>query len=160
MQVAENCVVSIHYTLTNLRGEVLDSSSGGEPLAYLHGAGNIIRGLENALEGRLAGDHLTVRVAPADGYGERDDKLVQDVPRRAFQGIRDIHPGMSFTAQGPNGPTRVVVLRVVSDIVTVDGNHPLAGETLNFDVEIRSVRLATEEELAHGHVHGAGGHHH
>lgn len=160
MQVAENCVVLIHYTLSNGLGEVLDTSDGGEPLAYLHGAGNIIPGLENALLGRQAGDKLKVEVAPADGYGDRDEKLVQDVPRRAFQGIRDIQPGMSFTAQGPNGPTRVVVKRVVSDIVTVDGNHPLAGVPLSFEVEVTEVRQATEEELAHGHVHGAGGHHH
>ena len=160
MLIAEKSVVSIHYTLTNDKGEVLDSSSGGSPLAYLQGAGNIIAGLEKALEGKQAGDRLQVRVSPAEGYGERDERLLQDVPRRAFQGIRDIKAGMSFTAQGPQGPTRVTVTRVVGDMVTVDGNHPLAGETLNFDVEIAEVREASEEELEHGHVHGEGGHHH
>lgn len=160
MQIADRCVVSFHYTLTNDRGEILDSSNGANPLAYLHGAGNIIPGLEKALLGKIAGDKLNVTVAPAEAYGERDARLVQDVPRRAFQGIKDIKAGMSFTAEGPHGPTRVVVTRVSGDMVTVDGNHPLAGETLTFSVEIAEVREASEEEMAHGHVHGAGGHHH
>jgi FKBP-type peptidyl-prolyl cis-trans isomerase SlyD len=160
MQIANQSVVLMHYTLTNDKGEVLDSSAGADPLAYLHGSGNIIPGLENALTGKQAGDKLKVTVAPQDGYGVRDDKLVQQVPRRAFQGVANIQAGMSFTADGPNGPTRVTVTKVLGDMVTVDANHALAGETLNFDVEITEVRAATEEELAHGHVHGAGGHHH
>jgi len=160
MQVAENSVVLIHYTLTNDQGEVLDSSSGGEPLAYLHGSGNIIPGLEKALEGKQAGDKLVVKVAPADGYGERNDSLIQQVPKRAFQGVAQIQPGMSFTAQSSQGPMQVTVTAVAGDMVTVDGNHPLAGETLNFDVEVTEVRKATLEELSHGHVHGPGGHHH
>lgn len=160
MEIANQRVVYIHYTLTNDAGEVLDSSRDAEPLAYLHGGGNIIPGLENALAGKSAGDKLVVKVAPAEGYGERNEQLVQNVPRRAFQGIKDIQPGMSFTAQGNGGPMRVVVTRVVGDMVTVDGNHPLAGENLTFDVEVTEVRTATEEELSHGHVHGAGGHHH
>jgi FKBP-type peptidyl-prolyl cis-trans isomerase SlyD len=160
MQVAENSVVLIHYTLTNDQGEVLDSSSGGEPLAYLHGSGNIIPGLEKALEGKQAGDKLVVKVAPADGYGERNDALIQQVPKRAFQGVAQIQPGMSFTAQSSQGPMQVTVTAVAGDMVTVDGNHPLAGETLNFDVEVAEVRKATLEELSHGHVHGPGGHHH
>lgn len=160
MQVAENSVVLIHYTLTNDQGEVLDSSSGGEPLAYLHGSGNIIPGLERALEGKQAGDKLVVKVAPADGYGERNDSLIQQVPKRAFQGVAQIQPGMSFTAQSSQGPMQVTVTAVAGDMVTVDGNHPLAGETLNFDVEVAEVRKATLEELSHGHVHGPGGHHH
>lgn len=160
MEIAEQRVVLMHYTLTNDQGEVLDSSRGNEPLAYLQGAGNIIPGLENALLGKRAGDKLQVKVAPAQGYGERNPELVQQVPRRAFQGIKDIQPGMSFTAQGANGPARVLVTRVAGDMVTVDGNHPLAGESLNFDVEITEVRAATAEEMAHGHVHGVGGHHH
>ena len=150
----------IHYTLTNDQGEVLDSSSGGEPLAYLHGSGNIIPGLEKALEGKQAGDKLVVKVAPADGYGERNDALIQQVPKRAFQGVAQIQPGMSFTAQSSQGPMQVTVTAVAGDMVTVDGNHPLAGETLNFDVEVTEVRKATLEELSHGHVHGPGGHHH
>jgi FKBP-type peptidyl-prolyl cis-trans isomerase SlyD len=160
MEITQQRVVTIHYTLTNDAGEVLDSSRGAEPLAYLHGAGNIIPGLENALAGKRAGDKLSVRVEPAQGYGERDDRLVQHVPRRAFQGIAEIQPGMSFHAESSNGPMRVTVTRVAGDMVTVDGNHPLAGEPLNFDVEVADVRAATEEELSHGHVHGPGGHHH
>jgi FKBP-type peptidyl-prolyl cis-trans isomerase SlyD len=160
MQIADQSVVLMHYTLTNAKDEVLDSSVGAEPLAYLHGVGNIVSGLEKALAGRQAGDKLKVVVHPEDAYGVRDDKLVQQVPRRAFQGIADVQPGMSFTADGPKGPTRVTVTKVLGDMVTVDGNHALAGEILHFDVDILEVRKATEEELAHGHVHGAGGHHH
>lgn len=161
MQIAQDKVVLIHYTLTNDGGEVLDSSSGNAPLAYLHGQGNIIPGLEKALEGKQAGDKLEVKVAPAEGYGERDDKLVQQVPRRAFGGVQNVQPGMQFHAQTSQGQTRVVTVKnVIGDMVTVDGNHPLAGEHLTFAVEVTEVRDATEEELSHGHVHGPGGHHH
>lgn len=160
MEIADQRVVLMHYTLTNDKGEVLDSSRGSEPLAYLHGGGNIIPGLEKALLGKQAGDKLNVKVEPAEGYGERRDELVQQVPKRAFQGVKDIKVGMSFQAQGEQGPMRVVVTHVIGDMVTVDANHPLAGETLTFDVEITEVRAATAEEMQHGHVHGAGGHHH
>lgn len=160
MQVAEQSVVSIHYKLTNDKGEVLDSSEGGDALVYLHGAGNIIKGLEAGLIGKRAGDKLDVKVAPADGYGERDERLVQEVPRDAFQGVDEITAGMRFQAEGPNGATSVIVAAVTDDTVTVDGNHALAGENLNFAVEITEVREATKEELEHGHVHGAGGHQH
>jgi FKBP-type peptidyl-prolyl cis-trans isomerase SlyD len=160
MVVAADKVVTIHYTLTNDEGKVLDSSSGGEPLAYIHGHGNLIPGLEKQLEGKSSGDKLNVRIAPADGYGERDKALVQKVPRRSFGGNK-VTPGMQFQAQTPSGEPRVAtVLSLQGDMVTVDMNHPLAGESLNFDVEVTDVRDATEEELAHGHVHGAGGHHH
>lgn len=160
MQIAQDKVVLIHYTLTNDAGETIDSSSGGDPLAYIHGQGNIIPGLEKALEGKQSGDKLSVKVAPAEGYGERDDKLVQQVPKRQFGGA-NLKPGMQFHAQTSHGHARVVtVVRIQGDMVTVDGNHPLAGETLNFDVEVADVREATHEELEHGHVHGPGGHHH
>ena len=160
MQIATNTVVLIHYTLTDTAGKVLESSSGGEPLAYLHGAGNIIPGLEKALEGKTTGDKLSVEVPPEQGYGVRDEALVQQVPRRAFQGVRDIKPGMQFHTQGGGGPMQVTVTAVQGDMVTIDGNHALAGQTLKFDVEIAKVREATAEELMHGHVHGPGGHHH
>ncbi|MCC2658834.1 MAG: peptidylprolyl isomerase [Panacagrimonas sp.] len=160
MQIAERSVVSIHYKLTNDAGETLDSSEGGEPLVYLQGFGNLIPGLEKALVGKQAGDRLNVRVEPSEGYGDHDPKLIQQVPRRAFQGVSDVKAGMRFQAQGPNGPSSVVITRVAGDMVTVDGNHPLAGQHLNFAVEITDVRAASEEELAHGHVHGPGGHHH
>ena len=160
MQIENQKVVSIHYTLTNEAGQVLDSSENQEPLAYIHGHGNIIPGLENALAGLSKGEKLKVTVAPADGYGERDDSMVQAVPRSAFQGVDDITPGMQFQAQSPEGIQLVTVVSVEGDEVTLDGNHPMAGITLIFDVEITDVRDATAEELDHGHVHGAGGHHH
>lgn len=160
MNIAQNAVVSIHYTLTNDAGETLDSSSGGEPLAYLHGNGNLIPGLESALEGKKAGDKLSVRVAPGDAYGEVDKSLVQRIPRRSLKGIPDIRVGMQLQAQSERGPRTITITQIVGDMVTVDGNHPLAGQNLNFDVEVTGVREATEEELAHGHVHGPGGHDH
>jgi FKBP-type peptidyl-prolyl cis-trans isomerase SlyD len=160
MLIAQDKVVLIHYTLTDDAGKVLDSSSGGDPLAYMHGQGNIIAGLEKALEGRQAGDRLAVRVEPAEGYGARDETLVQQVPRRQFGGAK-VQPGMQFHAQTAGGHARVVtVTHIQGDMVTVDANHPLAGEVLNFDVEVTEVRDATAEEIEHGHVHGPGGHHH
>ncbi len=160
MQIAQNSVVAFHYTLTNDTGEVLDSSEGREPLTYLHGAGNIIPGLEKELEGRQTGDSLNAVVAPGEGYGEQQEQLVQEVPRDAFQGVEGIEPGMQFQAQTQGGPLMVTVTKIEGDTVTVDGNHPLAGQTLNFAVEIASVREASEEEIEHGHVHGEGGHQH
>lgn len=160
MVVAENKVVLIHYTLKDGEGNVVDSSSGGEPLAYLHGRGNLISGLEKELEGKTTGDKLNVSINPADGYGERDANLVQRVPRRSFGGA-SVKPGMQFQAQTSSGETRIATVKAVQgDMVTVDMNHPLAGEQLHFEVEVTEVRDATEEELAHGHVHGPGGHHH
>jgi FKBP-type peptidyl-prolyl cis-trans isomerase SlyD len=160
MLVARDTVVTIHYTLTNDAGEVLDSSAGGEPLAYLHGGGNLIVGLEEALEGKTTGDRIVVAIPADKAYGARDAALVQQVPRRAFQSGGELKAGMRFTAQSEQGPRQVVVIRVAGDMVTVDGNHPLAGQALNFDVAITAVRAASEDELAHGHVHGAGGHDH
>jgi FKBP-type peptidyl-prolyl cis-trans isomerase SlyD len=160
MQITANCVAYIHYTLKDDAGAVIDSSSGGEPLAYLHGAGNIVPGLEKALEGKAAGEKVAVKVAPEEGYGVRDEALVQQVPRRSFQGVRDLKEGMQFQAQTQQGPVAVTVTRVQGDMITVDGNHALAGVTLNFEVEVTKVRDATPEELIHGHVHGPGGHSH
>ena len=152
--IGNNVVASIHYTLTNNSGEVLDSSEGAEPLAYLHGAGNIIPGLENALVGKTAGSSLQVNIAPADAYGELQPELVQVVPREAFQGVDEIEPGMAFEAQDPQGQARrIIVKSVEGDEVTIDANHPLAGVELNFDVQVVDVRDASEEEIAHGHVH-------
>ena len=160
MQIASNCVVLIHYTLTNDAGETLDSSAGREPLAYMHGQGNIIPGLEAALVSRTAGDKLNVRVAPSDGYGDVDAALVQEVPRTALSGIDEVKVGMRLQTQSARGPQVVVVTAVSDESVSIDANHPLAGQHLNFAVEITEVRAASAEELAHGHVHGAGGHHH
>jgi FKBP-type peptidyl-prolyl cis-trans isomerase SlyD len=160
MSIDTNHVVSIHYTLKGDAGEVIDSSVGGEPLAYLHGHGNLVPGLERELTGKSAGDKLQVKIPPADGYGEYDEKLVQRVPRRALKGVANVKIGMRLHAQTDHGPKPVTVTRITGDMVTLDGNHPLAGKNLNFEVEIAAVRPATEEELSHGHVHGAGGHHH
>ncbi|ALM51872.1 peptidylprolyl isomerase [Halomonas huangheensis] len=160
MQIAQNSVVAFHYTLTNDAGEVLDSSEGREPLTYLHGAGNIIPGLEKELEGKTTGDKLTANVSPAEGYGEVQEQLVQEVPRDAFQGVESIESGMQFQAQTQGGPLMVTVTKVEGDTVTVDGNHPLAGQNLNFDVEVTEVREASQEEIEHGHVHGPEGHEH
>ena len=160
MQIADKTVVSIHYTLTNALGETIDSSVGQDPLVYIQGAQNIIPGLENALAGKTVGDALQVTVEPAEGYGEIRDELIQEVDRSAFQGVDDIDVGMQFMAQTPWGEQPVTVVKVEGDQITLDGNHQLAGETLNFDVEIVEVRDATAEEVEHGHVHGPGGHHH
>jgi len=152
--VGDNLVVSMHYTLKDSEGNVIDTSAGAEPLTYLHGAGNIIPGLEKALVGKTQGDSLQVSVEPAEGYGELQPELIQVVDRAAFEGIDNIEAGMAFQAQSPDGNIqRIVVRSVDGDQVTVDGNHPLAGADLHFDVEITSVRAATEEEVAHGHPH-------
>lgn len=161
MQIDQNSVVSIHYTLTNDEGTVIDSSVNIDPLVYLQGSGNIIPGLENALAGKSAGDKLNVRVAPAEGYGETVPELIQQVPLEMFQGAENIAPGMTFQAQDQSGyMQRVEVTAVNGDMVTIDANHALAGQHLNFDVTIIDVRAATQEEMEHGHVHGEGGHHH
>lgn len=160
MNISDDCVASFHYTLTDNTGKVLDSSEGQEPLSYLHGASNIIPGLEAALLGKQVGDKLTVAVNAADAYGLRSDDLVQELPSSMFSGIDKIEVGMEFHAETEHGLQVVTVTKVDGDQVTIDGNHPLAGVDLNFDVEITEVRAATEEELSHGHAHGAGGHHH
>lgn len=160
MQIADKSIVSIHYTLTNAEGETLDSSVGQEPLIYLQGANNIVQGLENALLGKAVGDSLQVSVAPSEGYGELREDLVQEVDRSAFVGVDDIQVGMQFMAQTPWGEQPVTVVKFEGESITLDGNHPLAGQTLNFDVEVLEVRAASAEELDHGHVHGPGGHQH
>jgi FKBP-type peptidyl-prolyl cis-trans isomerase SlyD len=160
MQVRENSVVSIHYKLTDDAGSVLDSSEGRDPLSYLHGRGNLIPGLEKALEGKAAGEKINVTVVPEEAYGIRDEKLVREIPRDAFKEEPDLKPGMRFQSKTDGGTEVFTVSTVTDDVVTVDGNHPLAGEALTFDVEVTEIREATEEELSHGHVHGPGGHDH
>lgn len=160
MKVAENAVVVIDYTLTDNDGEVIDSSEGAGPLAYLHGMGNIIAGLEEALLGKQAGDEVKASIEPAKAYGERHEDMKQEVPRELFGGIENIEVGMQFQSETDDGPIMVTVVAIEEDMITVDGNHPLAGVHLNFDVKIREVREASAEELEHGHVHGDGGHHH
>lgn len=160
MSIGQDSVVTLHYTLKDDAGEILDSSAGGEPLAYIHGHGNLVAGLERELTGRGAGDRISVKLAPADGYGEYQKQLVQQVPRRSLQGIAHLRIGMQLQTQTAEGPRAVRVTRLTGDLVTLDGNHPLAGKNLHFDIEITDVRAATAEELSHGHVHGVGGHHH
>lgn len=148
--------VTIHYAVKNPAGEVLDKSSEEQPLAFIFGRGMLIPGLEKALEGKTAGDTFATDVAAAEAYGERHDGLVQAVPREMF-GDNDVQPGMQFRASTDHGEQSVLVVEVDDTTVTVDGNHPLAGIDLSFDVEVVDVREATAEELDHGHVHGKGG---
>jgi len=160
VHVEKNRVVTLNYTLRDEQGTILDASNGRRPLSYLHGKGNIIPGLEQALVGKAAGDKLDVTVAPEQGYGPRDERLVQIVPRTKFGDVQGLAPGMQVRATGQRGPRMVTVVRVDRDFVTIDGNHPLAGRTLHFSVEVAEVRKATHEEVAHGHAHGPDGHHH
>jgi FKBP-type peptidyl-prolyl cis-trans isomerase SlyD len=160
VEIAADRVVTIHYTLKDDGGAVLDSSAGGEPLAYIQGHGNLVAGLEKALEGKADGSTLSVVVSPAEGYGEHDAGLIQRVPKRALQGSGEIKKGMQFQARTDDGMRLFTVTAVVGDMITLDGNHPLADQTLHFDVQVVGVREATTEELEHGHVHGVGGHHH
>lgn len=156
MQITKHTVAAIHYTLTDNEGNVLDSSAGRDPLHYIHGIGNLIPGMEEGLEGKTTGEKFNIKVSPEKGYGVKSDDLLQQVPRTAF-GDQQVEIGMQFqTNQG----SVVTVTKIGLDSITVDANHPLAGVELNFDVEVMEIRLATEEELAHGHVHGPGGHHH
>ena len=160
MKIVENSVALIDYTLTDNEGKVIDSSEGAGPLAYLHGAGNIIEGLEEALLGKEAGAEVKASIEPAKGYGERNDDMQQEVPKDLFGGVENIEVGMQFQSETDQGPVMVTVVAMNDEMITVDGNHPLAGIHLNFDVKIREVREASKEELEHGHVHGEGGHHH
>jgi FKBP-type peptidyl-prolyl cis-trans isomerase SlyD len=160
MSIKQDSVVTLHYTLKDETGQVIDSSAEDEPLSYLHGHGNLIPGLERELLGKSAGDKLNVKVPAADGYGEYDTQLVQEVSRKALRGVKNVKVGMRLSAQTEHGRHAVTVTRVGEEAVTLDGNHPLAGKNLNFDVEIKDVREATAEELSHGHVHGPGDHDH
>jgi FKBP-type peptidyl-prolyl cis-trans isomerase SlyD len=154
-------VVSIHYTLRDDDGDVVDSSTGGEPLEYLHGAGNIVPGLENEMVGKAAGDKFKVTVKPSEGYGEVQGDGPRAVPKSAFPKDAELEEGMQLFVRGPDGePFPVWVVAIEDDHVMLDANHPLAGENLHFEVEVVSMRDATKEEVEHGHPHGPGGHHH
>jgi len=157
MQIENNKVATLHYILKDNEGNILDQSDDGS-FVYLHGALNIIPGLENALTGKAAGEELNVKVSPEDAYGVRTEEHIQEVPKEMFEEGADIQVGMQFHAQGPNGEMLVVTVSdVKDDTIIVDGNHPLAGMELNFDVKIVEVRDATDEEMEHGHVHSAEG---
>ena len=161
MLIADQHVVAIDYTLTNEAGEVIDSSAGSEPLVYLHGASNIIPGLENALTGKAVGDELEVTVEPEEAYGEYSAELITVLGREMFEGVDQLEVGVQFHASGPDGGMQIVTIRDIDgDQITIDGNHPLAGQQLNFKVKVANIRAASAEEVAHGHVHGEGGHQH
>ncbi len=159
MQITDKLAVSIHYILTDSTGKQLDSSRDEDPMVYLHGSGQIISGLENALLGKKAGDKFKTTIAPADAYGERKEDMLQVVPMTMFEGMDKVEEGMQFHADASQGVNVVTVTKVDGDEVTIDGNHPLAGEALTFDVEVMDIRPATEDELNHKHIHGEGCNH-
>ena len=162
MQIAPNTVVTMTYTLTNAEGQVLDQADASHPFVYMQGAHNIIPGLEQALAGKQAGDSAVVTVQPEDAYGEYNEQLTQQVPRQMFGNVPEdqLVVGAQFQAQTNGGVEIITIADVDGDMITIDANHPLAGETLTFDVRILDVRAATPEEIEHGHAHGPGGHHH
>lgn len=160
MKITKHAVVSIHYTLTDDEGTVIDSSQNGDPLTYMHGVGQLIPGLESELEGKAQGENLETRIDPENGYGTRDDNLVREVPKAQFEADGELHVGMQFQANSPEGAMIFTITKVEGEQVTIDGNHPLAGIHLNFAVSVQGVREATEQELEHGHAHGEEGHDH
>ena len=162
MQIAPNTVVTMTYTLTNAEGQVLDQADASHPFVYMQGAHNIIPGLEQALAGKQAGDTAVVTVQPEDAYGEYNEQLTQQVPRQMFGNVPEdqLVVGAQFQAQTNGGVEIITIADVDGDMITIDATHPLAGETLTFDVKILDVRAATPEEIEHGHAHGPGGHHH
>lgn len=159
MQIGSQKAVTIGYTLKDDEGNVLDTSEGAQPLTYLHGMGDIVPGLEKALDGKQVGDAVSVSLAPEEGYGQRDERQIRNIPLRKLPAGK-IEVGMQYQITTDAGPMLALVTAVRGDYVTIDANHPLAGMNLHFDVKVVEVRDATAEELQHGHVHGAGDHHH
>ncbi|WDE00024.1 FKBP-type peptidyl-prolyl cis-trans isomerase [Thalassomonas actiniarum] len=157
MKISSNKVVVMHYAVSDSEGTLIDSSYDHQPLAVIHGTGYLIPGLEDALLDHQVGDKFEVAVKAEQAYGERNDNFVQNVPKAMFEGIEDLDVGTQLRATTDDGEQTVIVIDISDDEITVDGNHPLAGIDLSFDVEILEVRDATEEELSHGHVHGEGG---
>jgi len=154
----KNKVVTFHYSLKNADDEEMESSIDREPMSYLHGANNIIKGLEKAMQGHTTGDKFSVTVAPEEAYGVRNENNIQRVPLKRLRGVGKIAVGQILTLKTKQGPVQVTVVKMGRFNVDVDANHPLAGETLTFDIEITEIRDASEEETKHGHVHGSGGH--
>jgi len=159
MKITQNKVATLSYTLKNDDDEILDQADESNPFLYMHGVGGIIPGLEKALQDKQVGDSFHVSILPEDAYGIRDPKLTEEVPRSMFENISDEHlqPGAQFHAQTAQGTQIITIAGVEGDTVSIDANHPLAGETLHFDVAVNDIRDATEEEIAHGHPHAAGG---
>lgn len=161
MRVEQNKVVMMHYKLTDKDGNVIDSSEGRAPLAYIHGIGALVPGLENELEGKTKGEKFSTVVAPEDAYGTRDEELVRVVPKSGFQGDEEMQVGMQVQIDtGEKGLAIATLVKIDGDDITLDLNHPLSDMELHFDIEVMDIREATDEEVAHGHVHGEGGHHH
>lgn len=160
MKVDKDKVVSFHYTLKDSEGEEMESSKDRDPMTYLHGGNNIIVGLEKALQDHEAGDSFEVTVGPEEAYGVIQEANIQRIPLKKLKGVGKIMPGQILNLQTKDGPVQVTVMKVGRFNVDVDANHPLAGETLTFDIEITEVRDASPEEIEHGHVHGPGGHEH
>jgi len=160
MNIAKNSVATINYELKDGDGATIDSSAGQDPLAYIHGVGMLVPGLEKALEGKEAGASVQVVIPPEEGYGERQDNLMVKVPKEQFENTEGLEVGHPVQAQGPDGVQILHVMEIGEDNIVLDGNHPLAGVTLHFAVDVVSVREATSEELEHGHVNGPGGHDH
>jgi len=159
MKIQKDRVAYFHYTLRDQANEMLDSSQGEDPLGYIHGHENLIPGLEQALEGKQAGDTFQVTVEPDDAYGQRDEGLVETIEREQFEGVDEIEVGMRFRTESDDGDQIVTVTDINDEIITIDANHPLAAEKLTFEVEVTEVREATDAERQHGHVHD-GDHHH
>ena len=155
--IGKHSVVSLNYTLKNDAGDIMDTSEGRQPLIYLHGANSLIQGLEKELEGKAEGAKFNTTIAPDQAYGEIREELVQTIDKSAFQGVESVEPGMTFVAQGEGGHQQQVrITAVEGEQVTVDANHPMAGQTLHFEVEVIEVRDATAQEIEHGHVHAHG----
>lgn len=159
MTITTGSVVLFDYTLRDDEKDIIDSSKEGGPLAYLHGEGQIVKGLEKVMEGKKAGDTFSVAVAPEEAYGLPDPEKIAVVTADQIEGGEELEEGMQLEASNDQGEQIVVVSRIEGNKVTLDGNHPLAGMTLHFDIAVREVREATPEEISHGHVHGPGGHH-
>ena len=160
MNISKDTVVQFHYTLKDDKGELIESTEGKDPMAYLHGHSNIIAGLEKALEGKAVGDSFTVTIEPKDGYGPRQENAMQRISLKHLQGARKWKPGMMAFVETDKGYRQVTVVKVGKFNADVDTNHPLAGKTLVFDIQVADIREASAEEKSHGHAHGVGGHHH
>jgi FKBP-type peptidyl-prolyl cis-trans isomerase SlyD len=157
MAVANKKVVSFHYTISNQQGEELESSREKQPMSYLHGYRNIIKGLEEAMTGREEGEQFQVTIDPADAYGERIESNIQRIPAKHFKEARRLEPGQLVSIKTKQGPVQATVIKIGRFNIDVDANHPMAGQTLIFDVEVTGIRDASQEEISHGHVHGPGG---
>jgi FKBP-type peptidyl-prolyl cis-trans isomerase SlyD len=160
MKIANQTVVGIEYTLKDNAGGIVDSNAGGDPLLFIQGMGTLVPGLELALNGRDVGESFDVEIKAVDGYGEYDPQRKRGIPRASVPQLADAKPGMMLQATGPEGVSVVTVSEVTETEIIIDGNHPMAGKDLFFSIRVTEVRAATEEEMSHGHVHGAGGHHH